>query len=99
MSFASEKLVNYLHGLKFEELPEEVIDKAKLCILNTLGVALAGSVTGLGKAAREFAKNMGGPEESTIYHFGDKISCVPSAYSLSLPPGWCPRWDNSSKMR
>lgn len=81
MPFASEKLVNYLHGLKFENLPEEVIEKAKLCILDTLGVALAGSITGLGKAARKFAKSIGGPEESTIYHYGDKLSCVPSAYA------------------
>lgn len=76
-----ERLANYLINLKFEDIPSEVIDKAKLCILHALGVALAGSVTPIGKIAREFAVAVGGREETTIYNYGDRISCVSAVYA------------------
>lgn len=37
-------LANFVHQLKFEQLPDQVIEKAKLYILDTVGCALAGSV-------------------------------------------------------
>ena len=76
-----EKVIEYLHKLRFDDLPKEVIEKAKLCTLDTLGVALAGSVTTLGKVARTFAIGIGGKQENTIYKYGDKVSCVPAAYA------------------
>ncbi len=77
----TEELVNYLINLKFEDIPLEVIEKAKLCVLDTLGVALAGSITPIGKLAREFAAGVGGIEENTIYHYGDRVSCIPASYA------------------
>ena len=46
-----EPFADYLATLDFEDIPCEVLDKAKLCILDTLGVALAGSTTSIGKLA------------------------------------------------
>lgn len=77
----TEKLVNYLTNLKFEDIPSEVIEKAKLCVLDTLGVALAGSITPIGKLVREFAVSIGGRAENTIYHYGDQVSCIPASYA------------------
>jgi 2-methylcitrate dehydratase PrpD len=77
----TEKLLGHLRDLKVEDLSSEVIDKAKLCLLDTLGVALAGSVTSLGKLAREYAVSIGGREENTIYNYGDSVSCIPGSYA------------------
>jgi 2-methylcitrate dehydratase PrpD len=60
MKTVAERLVNTLLKLKFEEIPSEVMAKAKLCVLDTLGVALAGSKTSVGRIARNFAVSMGG---------------------------------------
>lgn len=76
-----EPFVEQLLTVRFEQLPPEVIAKAKLCVLDTLGVALAGALTPTCKAAREFALSMGGRQETTLYRFGDRISCVPAAYA------------------
>jgi 2-methylcitrate dehydratase PrpD len=37
-------LADFVHRLKFEQLPDHVIEKGKLCVLDTIGCALAGSV-------------------------------------------------------
>jgi len=77
----SEKLVHYLLNLKYEEIPPEVLSQAKLCVLDTLGIALAGSLTPLGKIVRGFAVGQGGKEETTIFNYGDRISAVLAAYA------------------
>ena len=77
----TEKLLGYLTNLKVEDLSSEVIDKAKLCLLDTLGVALAGSVTSIGELARKYAISIGGREENTIYNYGDRVSCIPGSYA------------------
>lgn len=64
----SDSLISFLMNLKLQDVPSQVIDKARLCLLDTLGVAVAGSITPIGKVAREFAVNIGGREENTIYN-------------------------------
>ena len=76
-----ETVVNYLSNLKFEEIPPEVIEKAKLCMLDTLGVALAGSVTSTGKAAKDFALSIGGNKDATLYNYGNQVSWTSAAYA------------------
>ena len=77
----SERLVDYLLNLKFEEISPEVIAQAKLCVLDTLGLALAGSLSPLGKIVRGFAVGQGGKEETTIYNYGDRTSSALAAYA------------------
>ena len=73
----TKKLVNYAVDLKYEDLPKEVVEQAKLLTLHTLGVSLAGSVTEQGKKAIALAKDMSGQKpESTILGDGTKIGCV-----------------------
>ena len=77
----SDSLISFLMNLKLQDVPSQVIDKARLCLLDTLGVAVAGSITPIGKVAREFAVSIGGREENTIYNYGDRVSCIPAAYA------------------
>ncbi|HTU02959.1 MAG TPA: MmgE/PrpD family protein [Candidatus Sulfotelmatobacter sp.] len=75
-----EPLVEQLLAVRFEQVPLEVVAKAKLCRMDPLGVALAGTTTPTGKAARAFALGMGGREESTLYRHGDRLSSLLAAY-------------------
>jgi 2-methylcitrate dehydratase PrpD len=50
----SELLVNFLYNLNYNDLPSEVIDQAKKCLLDYLGVVLAGSATETAKKMQAF---------------------------------------------
>jgi 2-methylcitrate dehydratase PrpD len=75
------KVIEYLTGLRFEDLSFDVVEKAKLCILDSLGIALSGSLTPMGKLAREYALSIGGRPENRVYVYGDRVSCIPGAYA------------------
>lgn len=81
MSIDGPKVIEYLARLRFEDLPNDVVEKAKFCILDTLGIALSGSLTLIGKIAREYAVEIGGRGESRLYVYGDRVSCIPGAYA------------------
>jgi 2-methylcitrate dehydratase PrpD len=73
---ASRALAKYAAELKYEDIPSDVREATKRSILDTLGVAAAGS--GLGEAEGyikfvELIKDGGGKEESTILGFGNRV--------------------------
>ena len=47
----TQKLAEYIHHLRYEDLPAEVTDRAKKIIMQTIGVALAAPEVPLAKAA------------------------------------------------
>jgi 2-methylcitrate dehydratase PrpD len=64
----SELLVNALYNLKYDDLPSKVVDQAKRCLLDYLGVVLAGSTTETAKKMRTFLSKFG--DESNITAIG-----------------------------
>jgi len=49
------KVIRLIHDLAFDDLPREVVDQGKRCLLDLLGVAAAGIQTDLSRIARKFA--------------------------------------------
>ncbi|BAN27882.1 MmgE/PrpD family protein [Caballeronia insecticola] len=47
--------IAFIHELSFDVLPQKVIDQAKLCVLDLLGVAMAGRSTALSHIAHDHA--------------------------------------------
>jgi 2-methylcitrate dehydratase PrpD len=77
----TKKLAGYAVDLKYEDLPKEVIEQAKLLTLHTTGVALASYPTEQGKKAIALAKDMGGEKrESTIFGDGGKVPCLVAGF-------------------
>jgi len=72
----ADSLANYLTDLQFDDLPKNVVEKAKMCLIDTIGVTLAGSRTETGRMIISLVKEWGGNEEATIFGDGCK---VPSA--------------------
>ena len=78
----TETLANYCLNLKYEDLPEEVIEHAKKLTIHTINAALASYVTKQGKEAVALAKEFGGvKDEATIIGDGSKVSCVQAAFA------------------
>lgn len=51
----AEQLADYAVGLSLDAVPEAVRQKAKLCILDTVGCMIAGSATRVGQVVRAYA--------------------------------------------
>lgn len=75
----SEKLAEFVVGLQYSKIPTLISERAKMRILDFLGVALAGSQITSSKIMIEVSKELGGKEESTIIGEKLKVSCVNAA--------------------
>ena len=47
--FTTDIISEYLEKMKYDHLPKNVIEKAKICILDSIGCTLGGSITNIGK--------------------------------------------------
>jgi len=86
----TEKFADYIISLKYEDLPEKVIENAKLCFLDFLGVTLRGSKTDSANAVNNIIKE--GSESTIIGHkkasiLDSALANGISAHSLDLDDG------------
>ncbi|MBZ2164717.1 MmgE/PrpD family protein [Methanobacterium spitsbergense] len=86
----SEKLARIIVNTNYNKLPENVINKSKLCFIDFLAVSLRGSRTKSGKAVKNLFAN---GESSTVLGF-EKANCTDApfingvfAHSLDLDDG------------
>jgi 2-methylcitrate dehydratase len=71
-------------GLKYEDLPKDVVFEAKRYLYDSVGCALGGYHTKDVNILRKIFKHIGGRKESTVIGFGDQIPAVNSALLNSL---------------
>jgi 2-methylcitrate dehydratase PrpD len=75
---------DHVLNTNFESLSQEVVEKTKLFILDTLGVAMPGSgAPGVSEVARLMAE-LGGKPESTVICFGGRLNAMDAALVNSL---------------
>jgi 2-methylcitrate dehydratase PrpD len=79
-----ESLAEFIVKTRYEKLPEEVIHQAKRCMLDFLGVALAGSKVGIAPTIADIICAMGGKEEATIIGDGRKIPILNAVFLNSV---------------
>lgn len=72
------KLARHAAQLRYEDLPQPLVDVIKQCVMDTLGVSIgASSLAPEARILAEYVAEMGGKPESTIFGFGGKA-----------PAGW-----------
>ena len=69
----TRKIVEYIIGARFEEIPPAAVARTKEFILDEIGNALGGSVLRSGKIIIEWGKQLGGVPEATIISNGIKV--------------------------
>ena len=84
METLTGKLANFIVGLKYQRLPEEVILKAKHCLMDTLGAALAGSKTPEALIAKRLMENLNPRKESTLFTGKGKIGVLEAAMANGI---------------
>ncbi len=67
-------LADYASGLRFDDIPDDVRTVVKHCMLDWLGVTLAGSREDAGRIVREEALDQGGAPQASIIGDGARIS-------------------------
>ncbi|UCH32059.1 MAG: MmgE/PrpD family protein [Candidatus Bathyarchaeota archaeon] len=69
-----ESLTDFIAELSFNKLPLDVVNQAKTCLLDTLGVILGGSKTETGRRIIEFVSNRKAIRESSILGTRERTS-------------------------
>lgn len=79
----TQKLADYAVNIKYDDIPAEVIERAKMLTLHTLGVAMAAKPIGLSDAVIKVAKGInGGPGgEASLWVGGEKLSMASAAFA------------------
>jgi 2-methylcitrate dehydratase PrpD len=77
-------LVENAVKIGFEDLPSDVIDFTKLCLIDTLGTLAAGFDSFGCRTAVEIVREWGGKPESTILRHGGKVPCHAAAFVNSI---------------
>lgn len=78
------ELADYLAGLKFEDLPEYVIKRAQLSLLDFIGYTVYGCQEEPAKLVIQFVKMLKEKEISTVIGYGTKTSCIQAAFANSF---------------
>jgi 2-methylcitrate dehydratase PrpD len=75
------RLSTYMSQARDQALPNDVLERAKLHILDTFGAMVSGSELPAGRAAIRFAREYGGKEVATIV--ADTVLCGPIEAALA----------------
>lgn len=81
---AMEVLARYVVRSDYKDLPTDVVDITKRFILDTIGVAIAGTTSPGTKEAVSLIQEWGGKAEATIWMYGDKVPSLHAAFSNSV---------------
>jgi 2-methylcitrate dehydratase PrpD len=77
----SKKIAEFVTSLNYEDLPKEVIEKAKDCVRDHLGCVLGAYPIEESKMVAEWVRDLGDRNESTIFGWGYKTSCRNAAFA------------------
>src|SRR5262249_47384230 len=73
-------IARFARELRFSDLPDDVVLKAKQISLNSLGVQIAASTLPWSKASYRFARSQGGRPESTVVNYGFRTTAANAAF-------------------
>lgn len=70
------ELARFAEGLRFEDLPAQVVSKAKTCILDTFGMGIAGIKVENAQVANSTFAGFGAPGNASLWGTGQKMRAV-----------------------
>ncbi len=78
--WVTKSLVDYTLGTKYDNYPDEVVEKAKTLILDNIGCVLGGSKSAIGQSILLPFKQMGGNAEATLIGGNKKVPTINAAF-------------------
>jgi 2-methylcitrate dehydratase PrpD len=80
----AEQLASHFSKFDYESLTPQTLNAIKCLMLDYLGVGVAGSQTGSGKIAREFAASTGGHRQATLIGDGARVPAMLAAMANAI---------------
>ncbi len=80
MDSPTRALCEYIVSSKFEDIPEDVLEGAKNCILDSIGCVIGAATLQPGRIVVDLFTQLGGYPESSILATGKKLPCMHAAY-------------------
>ncbi len=68
------KIAECVAGTEFDQLPDDVLEMGKLCFLDWLGVAIAGSKSEFGDVSKKYLSHFDTKDQATIIGVGEKAN-------------------------
>jgi 2-methylcitrate dehydratase PrpD len=75
-----KKLADFIHDTSFENLPPNVIHQAKLCLLDLIGVSIAGGRQNVAAIVRNLVPALSGCEEATLWGSEGKLPLLTAVF-------------------
>lgn len=72
----TQQVADYIHATGYAKFPEEVIEKTKLCLLDWVGVTLAGAKEPISDITSDLINFLGGKKQATILGKGLKTNLL-----------------------
>jgi 2-methylcitrate dehydratase PrpD len=84
MPTAAEKIANWTTGLRYEDIPPEVVEHAKQHVLDTLGCGLAAHATGAAGEGRATMAELGGEPQATVIGLEAGLPAANAAFANGM---------------
>jgi len=94
-STATPAVVDFIEQARFDDFPGEAVRIAKHCIIDGLGVMLAGATQTAGEIVRDLAADAGAKAEATIFGHAPIRSSVSYAALANGTSGHALDWDDT----
>jgi len=79
METLSDRLARFAAGLRYEDIPAQVIEKAKLHLLDALGIGLAATREPYAAGVAALVRDWGGSPQATLWRWGDRLPAAHAA--------------------
>ena len=84
MATAAERFTEWTTGLGYQDIPGEVLDAAKLHLLDTLGCGLAAHALGVATEGRSTMAELGGDAQSTVIGLDPGLPAANAAFANAM---------------
>jgi len=91
----TQAVIDFIENADYEEFPHEALSIAKHCIIDGLGVMLAGSTQTAGRILRDFAADSGTKHEATVFGPQPMRTSLPYAALANGTSGHALDWDDT----
>src|SRR5882672_12599143 len=81
---AAETIAGFATSSSLDDVPPEVVEHAKLHILDALGCGLAGHATGNGSEGRATMRELGGEPQATVIGLTERLPAANAAFANAM---------------
>ncbi len=81
---AAETIASFATSITLDDVPDEVVEHAKLHVLDALGCGLAAHATGNGVEGRATMQELGGDGQATVIGLTDRLPAANAAFANAM---------------